>query len=143
MVVIGDTLYVAGGCNGTQMLNSTEIIDLESGHVRTGPPMTSPRANVRLVAVPPANSASAPPKIFAVGGFNGKNFLNTIECLDLETNEWTTYWDGGRTEVSLGQSECCTVKIGQLSIVEEGEVTPRVGEDLGGPNLSSPESQQC
>ncbi len=26
----------------------------------------------------------------AVGGFNGKIFLNTIEYLDCETNEWTT-----------------------------------------------------
>jgi len=26
----------------------------------------------------------------AVGGFNGKVFLNTIEYLDSETNEWTT-----------------------------------------------------
>lgn len=30
-------------------------------------------------------------RLYAVGGFSGKTFLNTIEYLDAETNEWTTF----------------------------------------------------
>ena len=30
-------------------------------------------------------------KIWAVGGFSGKAFLNTVEFLDLKREEWTTY----------------------------------------------------
>lgn len=30
-------------------------------------------------------------RLYAVGGFSGKTFLNTIEYLDPETNEWTTF----------------------------------------------------
>lgn len=29
--------------------------------------------------------------MYAVGGFSGKNFLNSIEYLDIHTNEWTTF----------------------------------------------------
>lgn len=30
-------------------------------------------------------------RLYAVGGFTGKNFLNSIEFLDAHTNEWTTF----------------------------------------------------
>lgn len=30
-------------------------------------------------------------RLYAVGGFSGKTFLNTIEYLDPEANEWTTF----------------------------------------------------
>lgn len=45
--------------------------------------MTSPRSNVSAVVVRD--------RLYAVGGFSGKTFLNTIEYLDPETNEWTTF----------------------------------------------------
>lgn len=45
--------------------------------------MTSPRSNVSAVVVCD--------RLYAVGGFSGKTFLNTIEYLDPETNEWTTF----------------------------------------------------
>lgn len=45
--------------------------------------MTTPRSNVSAVVVCD--------RLYAVGGFSGKTFLNTIEYLDPETNEWTTF----------------------------------------------------
>lgn len=45
--------------------------------------MTTPRSNVSAVVVRD--------RLYAVGGFSGKTFLNTIEYLDPETNEWTTF----------------------------------------------------
>lgn len=45
--------------------------------------MTSPRSNVSAVVVCD--------RLYAVGGFSGKTFLNTVEYLDPETNEWTTF----------------------------------------------------
>ncbi len=55
-------------------LSSVEIMDLKEGTWTQGPSLISPRANVGLVAIGEA--------IYAVGGFNGKAFLNSIECLD-------------------------------------------------------------
>lgn len=48
-----------------------------------GPNLTTPRANVSVVSVAG--------KLYAIGGFAGKFFLNTIEYLDPSTNEWTTF----------------------------------------------------
>ena len=30
-------------------------------------------------------------RLYVFGGFNGKHFVNTLEYLDLTTNEWTTF----------------------------------------------------
>lgn len=46
-------------------------------------------------------------RLYAVGGFSGKNFLNSIEYLDANSNEWTTFVpksDGVCTPASSLQS---------------------------------------
>lgn len=45
--------------------------------------MSQARANVAVAVVDN--------RLYAVGGFSGKNFLNTIEYLDINSNEWTTF----------------------------------------------------
>lgn len=45
--------------------------------------MTSPRSNAGIAAV--GNT------IYAVGGFDGNEFLNTVEVYNLESNEWSPY----------------------------------------------------
>lgn len=63
-------------------LNTVEIYDFATRKWSKGPNLSTPRANVRLVTL--GNG------IYAVGGFNGKNFLNTIEYLELGGDEWRT-----------------------------------------------------
>ena len=45
--------------------------------------LTKPRVNVGVAAV---NG-----RLYAVGGFDGKNFLDTIEVYDADTNQWSEY----------------------------------------------------
>ena len=45
--------------------------------------MTTCRTNVSVAVVED--------RLWAVGGFSGKVFLNTVEYLDPETNEWTSF----------------------------------------------------
>lgn len=68
---------------GTHSLSSTEIFDEESKTWVVGPNLTTSRANVSVVSVAG--------RLYAIGGFAGKFFLNTIEYLDPNTNEWTTF----------------------------------------------------
>ena len=44
-------------------------------------------------------------KLWAVGGFSGKSFLNNVEFLDPVTDEWTTYLSVvEKEEVENGQN---------------------------------------
>ena len=73
-----------GGNDGTSALNSTEIFDRKSGSWVLGPMLSVPRANCGVCVLEN--------KLFAVGGFNGKKFLDTLEYLDTEhKDEWCTY----------------------------------------------------
>lgn len=73
-------LYVFGGSDGVHSLNSTEVLDLADPHAtwRPGPSLNSPRGNVRAVVIKTATKDV----LFAIGGFNGKSFLNSIEYLE-------------------------------------------------------------
>ena len=78
------TIYVVGGNDGTSALNSTEIYDRKSGSWVLGPMLSVPRANVGVAVLEN--------KLFAVGGFNGKKFLDTLEYLDIcHSDEWCSY----------------------------------------------------
>uniref|UniRef100_A0A915J9V8 BTB domain-containing protein n=1 Tax=Romanomermis culicivorax TaxID=13658 RepID=A0A915J9V8_ROMCU len=82
--VLNNKLYVAGGSDGSQTLCTVEVLDLNKPHCawRPGPQLNVPRGNVRLVA--------ADCRVYAVGGFSGKLFSNTIEYLDDGSSEWRT-----------------------------------------------------
>lgn len=64
-------------------LCSVEVYDAQTNSWSMGPALTSCRANVGVAVVGG--------RLFAVGGFNGKAFLNTVEFLDGRTNEWTSF----------------------------------------------------
>jgi len=49
--------------------------------------MTSCRANISVAVIDG--------KLFAVGGFSGKVFLNSVEYLDPITQEWTSFVNRG------------------------------------------------
>lgn len=58
-------MYVVGGSDGTQSLDTTEVYDLDEQMWSPGPNMTTPRANVGVAVV--GN------RLYAVGGFSGNN----------------------------------------------------------------------
>lgn len=64
-------------------LSSVEVFDPETNSWSSGPPLTCSRANVGVAVVGD--------RLYAVGGFSGKTFLNTIEFLDTLNNEWTSF----------------------------------------------------
>jgi len=113
---LNDKLIVIGGSDGSRSLNSTEIFDFNTGQWTIGPPMTTPRANLRTVkivfdaaesddegtaksgaAAEVAEAKTSPPLfsgtfLFAIGGFDGKNFLKSMEVLGGgSSQEWQTY----------------------------------------------------
>lgn len=82
--VLSDSLYVIGGHDGTQSLSSVEVLDHPSAaEWRVGPSLTIPRANTHAVVVNMPDALSTTKcAIYAIGGFNGNNFLNSIEVLE-------------------------------------------------------------
>jgi len=62
---------------------TTEVLDMEENAWHPGPTMTFCRGNVSVAMVHD--------RLWAVGGFSGKTFLNTVEFLDPVSDEWTTY----------------------------------------------------
>lgn len=93
---------VIGGNDGMQSLRSTEIYDTENDCWYLGPQLGIERANVSV--------ASLGNKLFAVGGFSGKRFLDSLEYFDATTEEWCCYspvddiWQGpaGSTQTTNG-----------------------------------------
>lgn len=65
-----------------QALCSVEVYDPVENRWTFGKPMTTARANVGVAVVGS--------RLYAVGGFSGKAFLNSVEFFDFETEEWTT-----------------------------------------------------
>lgn len=63
-------LYVVGGSDGTQSLDTTEMYDPDKEIWSQGPRMTTPRANVGVAVI--GN------KLYAVGGFSGNSKFKTI-----------------------------------------------------------------
>ena len=80
-----DCVYIVGGTNGSCSLKSTEIYNIQTNKFTSGPELNVPRANVSIAFIGDY--------LFAVGGFDGKSFLKTIEYLkisDLEAG-WSVY----------------------------------------------------
>ncbi len=112
-------LHVVGGSDGTQSLCTTEVLDPRVNLWAAGPNLTACRVNVSCTV--------ADGKLWAVGGFSGerisqgingmafrslvplcisgKMFLNTIEYLDLQRDEWTTYVSTDKEEEVRQQSD--------------------------------------
>lgn len=73
-------LYVVGGSDGTMSLATVEIFDPATQSWSFGPVLSIPRANVGVAVVGK--------RLFAVGGFSGKAFLDTVEYLAEDGCEW-------------------------------------------------------
>ena len=82
MCFMTGTIYLTGGSDGSQSLKSTEILTADKGWV-VGPSLSVPRANVGVV--------TCGSRLFAVGGFSGKKFLDSMEFLSDIHEEWCCY----------------------------------------------------
>ena len=89
-------LWVVGGSDGASSLRSTETFDWESRTWTPGPPLNVQRANVSAV--------SLKGDLYAVGGFSGKKFLNTLEVLAGDSQDWCCYQPARRTRKKRGGS---------------------------------------
>ena len=69
-----------GGSDGASSLRSTEVYDGETKTWTSGPALNVQRANVSAVALFGS--------LYAIGGFSGKKFLNTLEVLAPDSQEW-------------------------------------------------------
>jgi Kelch motif len=76
-------LYVIGGSDGQTSLVSTEILDIPTGTWHVGPSLCTPRANMGVAVIGH--------RLFAVGGYSGKSFLNSVEFLSDDGEEWCSY----------------------------------------------------
>jgi len=93
-----DNLYVVGGSDGQMSLVSVEIFDFVSRSWSSGPSLGTPRANMGL--------AVTHHRLFAVGGFSGKAFLDTIEFLSDDGDQWCAYQPADVTTADNVGNEC-------------------------------------
>jgi len=77
-------IYAIGGYGGTdnQCLSSAERYDPVTGKWEVIAPLNEPRRALAAVALPDG--------IYAIGGYNGKDYIKTVERFDMTTNEWYT-----------------------------------------------------
>lgn len=76
-------IYAIGGYGGgdNSCLQSAERYDPKTGKWELIAPMKEARRALTAVALPDG--------IYAIGGYNGKEYINTVERYDIFTNEWT------------------------------------------------------
>ena len=82
--IVVDKVYVVGGSDSQMSLVSVEIFNVVTGSWSSGPNLGIPRANMGV--------AVAHGRLFAVGGFSGKAFLNDMEYLNVDGDQWCAYW---------------------------------------------------
>lgn len=73
-------MYVCGGFNGGECLNSGEVYDPETNQWTFIPPMNSSRSGLGVVGYEG--------EIYAFGGFNGVARMNSAEKYCPRTNQW-------------------------------------------------------
>jgi len=103
---IVDKLYVVGGSDSQTSLVSVEIFDFVTGLWTSGPSLGTPRANMGVAIVHR--------RLFAVGGFSGKAFLDSVEFLSDDGEQWCAYQPAGVTTADNGcTSECCSSSLSE------------------------------
>ena len=75
-------IYAIGGYGGgdNACLTSAERYDPDTGKWEIIAPMKEARRALSAVALPDG--------IYAIGGYNGKDYIRTVERYDIFTNEW-------------------------------------------------------
>ncbi|CAH0714340.1 unnamed protein product, partial [Brenthis ino] len=76
-----DKIYITGGFNGQECMNSVEVYDPDTNQWTNLAPMRSRRSGVSCIAYHN--------KIFVIGGFNGISRMCSGEVFDPNTNTWS------------------------------------------------------
>lgn len=97
MLLFAGKIYVVGGSDGQYSLSTVEIFDMETQTWSHGPNLSVPRANVGLAV---HNS-----RLFAIGGFNGKDFLDSVEYLAPDKDEWCCFLPSLKARGQTSSSE--------------------------------------
>ncbi|XP_033632334.1 kelch-like protein diablo [Asterias rubens] len=75
------SIYCVGGMDSTgHSLSSVERYNLSNGRVSIEASMNSPRSGVGVAVLEG--------KLYSVGGYDGSQYMNTVECLDPSTRRW-------------------------------------------------------
>ena len=80
-------VYICGGFNGTECLNSTETYDTESNQWTLVSPMNNSRSGLGVIAYKG--------DVYALGGFNGIARMCSAERYCPKSNKWRTIADMG------------------------------------------------
>lgn len=93
------SIYIVGGTNGTQSLRSVEIYDVKNKKWTQGPELNIARTNVSVAFIDDI--------LFAIGGFDGKSFLKTIEYLNCKSLDdgWSLYYKPSDFEYLVEQQQ--------------------------------------
>lgn len=94
-VHVVEKLYVVGGSDGQTSLVSVEIFDFTTCSWSPGPNLGTPRANMGVAVIHQ--------RLFAVGGFSGKAFLNSVEFLSEDDDQWCAYQPADVTAADRGK----------------------------------------
>ncbi|ESO09464.1 hypothetical protein HELRODRAFT_190504 [Helobdella robusta] len=91
-------LFVVGGSNEQTTLTSVEIFDPDNNCWFAGPSLGIPRS-IMGVTVLEGN------RLFVIGGFSGKNFLKSLECLSYDSDEFCSYLPAGSDIESIMRAD--------------------------------------
>uniref|UniRef100_T1L3P7 Kelch-like protein diablo n=1 Tax=Tetranychus urticae TaxID=32264 RepID=T1L3P7_TETUR len=92
--VIGGVIYLVGGTNGAEILNTVNCFDPESRRWFQKANMYEQRCYV--------STAVLDGQLYAMGGHNGLHRIRSVERYDLASNQWTRI-----NEMNLARSDAC------------------------------------
>ncbi|XP_044538753.1 kelch-like protein 4 [Gracilinanus agilis] len=120
-------MYAVGGHDGWSYLNTVERWDPQARQWNYVASMSTPRSTVGVAALNskydpktdawttvaplsvPRDAVGVCPlgdRLYAVGGYDGHSYLNTVESYDAQNNEWTE-----EVPVNIGRAGACVVVV--------------------------------
>ena len=84
-IVYHDKVFVVGGSNGVTSLVSVEIFDLKSNEWLTNINGLTHRLNIPRIGL---GLGICTDRLYAIGGFDGRHFLKSIEIYDETSQQW-------------------------------------------------------
>merc|ERR1719419_2160589 len=78
---LGNQIFVMGGYDGTNQLNTVERYDVETDTWSFAASMRHRRSALGVTALHG--------RIYVLGGYDGETFLDSVECYDPEKDTWS------------------------------------------------------
>uniref|UniRef100_A0A8C5EJE5 BTB domain-containing protein n=1 Tax=Gouania willdenowi TaxID=441366 RepID=A0A8C5EJE5_GOUWI len=98
---LGNEIFVMGGYDGTNQLNTVERYDVETDTWSFAASMRHRRSALGVAALHG--------RIYVLGGYDGNTFLDSVECYDPEIDSWSevTHMTSGRSGVGVAYCYQC------------------------------------